>query len=96
MLAMMVRIPEMRIDESEAAKLSKGIANVARHYDVTATQKTIDWSNLVMVLAMIYGTRMMAIGARRKADRQKQREERGEVPTVIDFGLAKSTQKDLQ
>lgn len=42
---------------------------VARHYDVGASAKTLDWFNLATTMASIYGVRAIAIAARRKAGR---------------------------
>lgn len=66
MLAAFLKVPEIGITKEEADKLAKASANVARHYDVSATQKTLDWTNLAMAIAMVYGTRIMAINFRRK------------------------------
>lgn len=42
---------------------------VARHYDVGASAKTLDWFNLATTMASIYGLRAMSIAARRKGRR---------------------------
>jgi hypothetical protein len=41
------------ISEEEATQLSKAVGNVARHYPVASTQKAADWSQLVLVLAVL-------------------------------------------
>lgn len=75
--------PHMKIDENEAKTLATGISNVARHYDVGATEKTLDWCNLFMALGMVYGTRIVSINmdlqARKKAKAAKE-------PDVQDIG----------
>ena len=69
MLAGLTSVKELSIDKTEANALATSIANVSRHYDIVATQKTMDWSNLFMALGMVYGTRLYAIRERRKARR---------------------------
>lgn len=70
MLAGLTSVKELSIDKAEANALATSIANVSRHYDIVATQKTMDWSNLFMALGMVYGTRMYAIRARRQQARR--------------------------
>lgn len=62
----------MALDQNEAKELAKGIANVSRHYDVSTSQKTMDIANLVMVCGMVYGSRILAIRNRRKAERPER------------------------
>lgn len=69
MLASMTGVAEFELDTDEAKKLGRGIQNVARHYDIPATQKTIDWTNLAMIVAGVYGTRIMAYRMRVAATR---------------------------
>ncbi len=74
MLAMMTKVPELMMSEMEAKTLATSIANVSRHYDVGATQKTMDWANLAFVGASIYGTRFLAVRQNRinaRADRAR-------------------------
>ena len=68
MLAGITRVSELAIDNSEATMLAGAINNVARHYDMGATQKQLDWTNLFMAVGMIYGTRFVAIRAKRKEE----------------------------
>lgn len=46
---------------------------VARHYDVGASARTLDWINLGTTMAGIYGVRLVAITARRRAAAQPPR-----------------------
>ena len=75
-LAAVSKSPEMALDQSEAHQLAEAIANVSRHYDVAATQKTMDWTNLLMCMGLIYGTRIMAI----RNNRARQARERRNTP----------------
>lgn len=52
--------PHWLIDDKDATTYAKAIQNVARHYDVRAAQKTIDWINLCGMIAFIEGTRVLA------------------------------------
>ena len=71
-LASLTKTPELMMDHTEAAELSKAIGSVARHYDVTASAKTVDIANLVMVAGMIYGSRIIAIRARKGKEKKER------------------------
>ncbi len=79
LLAGISKTPELVLDKDESKMLAKGISDVSRHYDVSTTQKTMDIANLVMVAGMIYGSRMIAIRAR-KSEERKNRPERSAAP----------------
>lgn len=71
MLAAFTQSEFMTITKDEADKLSNATGNVLRHYDVpNVAPVAIDWTNLVMVLGMVYGTR---IAAAMKANRPAPR-----------------------
>lgn len=72
MLAAVTKTPEFAIEESEAKQLATAAANVARHYDMGATQKTLDWSNLIQCLALIYGSRIYAVRVRKKQEKEDE------------------------
>lgn len=60
------------IDEDEAEKLAKGVANVTRHYDVPRmAQKTVDWIMLIQTCGALYGPRLMAMRLDRAARNAK-------------------------
>jgi hypothetical protein len=61
MLAAMMGAPEMLLSKDEANAVAVGLNNVARHYDLSATQKTLDWVNLAMILGSTYGVRAVMI-----------------------------------
>lgn len=57
----MFNAPNLELDDDEAVKLSKAIANVTRHYDVPGmSQKTVDWIMAVQAGGAIYGPRLLA------------------------------------
>jgi hypothetical protein len=74
MLAGIAKTPELAIDKQESDALADASAKVAELYDVSADPKTVAWCNLAMTVGMIYGTRFIAISARRKNERSKRRE----------------------
>ena len=67
--AMQFRTPELAISEDEGKAFMKAAQNVARHYSVETTQKTLDWIAFIGTGAGIYGTRIAAIGMRRRGER---------------------------
>lgn len=64
MLAAVTKTKELQLDPQEAKQIANATANVARHYDLGASQKAIDWAALMNVCALAYGTRFFAIRAR--------------------------------
>lgn len=85
MLAGITKTPELAIDANEAALLGDGIAKVAILYDVTASPKTVAWCNLAMVTGMVYGTRIMAISARKKDARKKRTDKVRPIRAGVDI-----------
>jgi hypothetical protein len=77
-------VEELEIEEDEAEKLAKAIAEVQSHYPVTVIDpKWLSLSNLVIVTSGIYGPAFMAYRLR------KYREKSGSPkPTVIPFPQA--------
>lgn len=59
MLASMMQAPGLALDKEESTRLAEATANVARHYNVEASEKALDWTNLIMALGMIYGPRLI-------------------------------------
>ncbi len=68
MLYAVTKVEELSIDESEAKELARAAQNVARHYDVAASQKSLDWANFVGAMCMVYGTRLYAFRNRKRAE----------------------------
>lgn len=67
MLAGMLDAPDFALSEKESETLAKAVGNVARHYDLTANQKTIDWVQLFFAMGTIYGPRLKYITRKRIA-----------------------------
>lgn len=80
-----VTSPVMVIDGEEAKLMATGISNVARHYDVSATEKTLDWANLFMALGAVYGPRIMTMDWKRKpkAAAEKPTQTNGVAPMYV-------------
>lgn len=87
MLAGITRTSEFALDKAEAKQLAEGISNVSRHYDIAATQKSMDWTNLLMLLGMIYGTRIYAVRARRAAAKKDTPRQASSADNVIIPGV---------
>lgn len=81
MLAALTKSPGIIIDGEEAKLLSQSVANVARHYDIEATAKSLDWANLVAAAGMIYGTRIMASSLARQT--AKSEKDKAAAATVV-------------
>ena len=60
-LARATDVPELAITDAEGEQFLKACENVARHYSVTTTQKTLDWLALIGSGVQIYGTRAMVL-----------------------------------
>jgi hypothetical protein len=69
LLAAGLGAPELLMSEDDGKIIGSAAAAVARHYDLQASQKAIDWGNLVVALGAFYGPRIIAIRARRKQER---------------------------
>jgi hypothetical protein len=63
--------PELKLDESEAKTLAQAIGNVAAYYPISIDPKTLVWANLIMVCGAIYGSRAIAIFARKKQEENR-------------------------
>jgi len=79
-IAMLVSSPGFSLDtrsqifdgKTEAEFLAQSIADVARHYNPKVfEQKTIDWTNLIQCLALVYGPRIYNIRADMRANKAR-------------------------
>lgn len=66
-LARAADMPELAIDEASAKGYLLAAQNVLRHYNVAATQKTLDWGAFMAATVGLYGPRIAAGMARRAA-----------------------------
>lgn len=81
-MATMMKAPNLALDQKEARALAEATVNVTRHYNVQATQKTIDWVNFATTAFMIYGTRAIAYGAERKKQKAADQSVTGPQPAA--------------
>ncbi len=68
--AALFAIPELSLEQKEAAQLAEAIQNVAAFYDIPADPKTIAWVNLATTGMAIYGTRAFAYRNRMMFERR--------------------------
>lgn len=62
--------PHWLLDDKDAKTYAAAVQNVARHYDIRAAQKTVDWLNLLGMIAFVEGTRVVAGRAPKPPPRQ--------------------------
>lgn len=72
--AVLIATPELELDEREAKDLASAIRDVQEHYSVSISPKTEAWANLIVVAVGLYGTRAVAVAARRAQERKEKRE----------------------
>lgn len=62
--AKMTGIPELFIDENEAAMLADSVVNIAEEYGLAMSGKMGAWAQLLGTAAFIYGPKMFAVKKR--------------------------------
>lgn len=72
--AVILSAPELELDATEARDLANAVRDVQEHYSVSISPKAEAWANLAVVALGLYGTRAIAIGARRSQERKEKRE----------------------
>lgn len=69
MLAMRTGHEELAVGPDEAGDFLKAAQNVARHYSVETTQRTLDWIAFVGVTVQVFGTRAVAVMVKSRRER---------------------------
>lgn len=73
MLAQQTGIAEYQLNPDELDNWRISAENLARHYEIQTTQKTMDWASFIGASAFVFGTRAIAIsnayGERAKSKR---------------------------
>lgn len=70
MVALATGVHVIALEKKEADALAEATSEVAKYYDIPAlAPETIAWGNLIQTLAFVYGTRIIAANAQRKARR---------------------------
>lgn len=86
LLAKATKCPELALDDDECKAMSEAAHNVMKHYNIKASQKAIDWGNLLMTAGLIYGGRIHKISARQKEEKQNRKKAANDVNSS--FGLS--------
>lgn len=85
-LAILFAAPGLVLSEAECGQLALAAARVARHYDVPgASEKVVDWTNLVGTLMLVYGTRWAAARMARDAAKAAKKTEENKSVVVRPF-----------
>lgn len=71
MLAIRFKSDVWMLTDAEAKRMDKAIKQVAKHYPVSVSQKQLDIGFAVYACAEIYGSRIVATIAQRKAAQQE-------------------------
>lgn len=74
MLAALLDVEELALEESEAKRLNEAVRDVAKHYTVLIEPKKLALLNLGATCIGIYGTRAIAWRARVKKERMARLE----------------------
>jgi hypothetical protein len=71
--AAILATPEIELDKDESRKLAEAIKDVAGHYALAFDPKKVAVANLLSVAGFVYGPRIIAWRARRKASEGLER-----------------------
>ena len=74
-LAVALDAPELALTPDQADALANATADVLACYDVGMSAKNAAWLNLAMTAGGIYGGKLIALSARKRAHRQRQETE---------------------
>lgn len=77
MLAGIAKTPELALSEEESKRMAEAAALVARHYNFNASQKALDWANLIFCMGTMYGPRAIVISARLKEEQAEKKKQNG-------------------
>lgn len=93
-LSVLLKAPEFELTEEEAHKIAEAGTRVSRHYNMTATAKSVDFANLAIVLGTAYGSRVMAMKMRKDMERDERKRQRQppENVTLFPHGTIPATQ----
>jgi hypothetical protein len=76
-LAAATHVDELAITMDQGAAFMEAAGNVARHYAIQTTQKTMDWIAFAGVAAGLYVPKILAINAKRAAQQQAPQHHNG-------------------
>jgi hypothetical protein len=69
----MTKTPELELEEEEAKALAESTLTLAAMYDLTPDPKLQAMMNLAIILGTTYGTRYVAIRARKSQEKEERR-----------------------
>lgn len=87
-IAKATKNPELELERDECKNLSDACMNVMQHYNIKASQKAIDWGNLLLTMTLTYGSKIHAINERKNAERAKRRAESAQAMAPFGLGAA--------
>jgi hypothetical protein len=76
LLAVTLSAPELAWKDDEAKIVAENMVAVSRHYDIQASQKAIDWGNLVIALGTVYGRKVVPMAMRKSREATAARKAR--------------------
>jgi hypothetical protein len=68
LLAVSLSAPELAWKDEEAKIVAENLVAVSRHYDIQASQKAIDWGNLIVALGTVYSKKVIPFAVRRSRE----------------------------
>ena len=71
---MILKTPELAIDNAEAKLLAEAVNAVQQHYQIEASETTILWANLIGAMVAVYGPRAIAIAAKKPEKKEPPKE----------------------
>lgn len=77
------KTPEMMLDQQEAALLANAINQVQEHYAFEASAEVMLWTNVIGVLAAIYGPRIVAVAGRKSKEKKVKKQEQKQQAEII-------------
>jgi hypothetical protein len=73
LMARIFDTPELELNDDESRKYAEALAKVSALYDDKFNPKVVAWMDLLCVTGAIYAPRVIAVNARTKAERSKNR-----------------------
>ena len=83
MLAAATATPELSLSREESNQLALAISNVSRHYAINASAKAVDWSNLLLTLGAIYGSRIIILRLKAQSGKKSHEPEKSDSGAQI-------------
>jgi hypothetical protein len=85
LIAALSRQGHWQLTEADAKIYATAVKNVARHYSLAATQKSLDWYALGLCMASMEGTRILGSYQNARARRTSSSSPRPATATVYPF-----------